>query len=168
MDAGKEKSAYERQKLAYERAIDRPTATLDVNPVIVTDDKKFVLAKRIPTVQEGGKWSFPGGKIFVGERIEESLRRMTRLKTGLEIQLMFPSLSESLVGIYDDPKRDPRAHVIGFAFFCKIIGGKMKPGGNSEKVDFFSPEQIEDLDLAFDHRIIFEDALRILKQRGKI
>ncbi len=44
----------EEQKLAYRRAIDKPAATLDVNPVVVMEDKKFVLAKRIPTVQEGG------------------------------------------------------------------------------------------------------------------
>ena len=158
---------FKEQKQAYKKAIGEPTATLDVNPVIVTKDKKFVLAQRIPNDQEGGKWSFPGGKIFVGERIEESLRRMTRLKTGLEIELLFPSLNESLVGVYDDPKRDTRAHVIGFAFFCKLVGGEMEPGGNSEKVDLFSPEQIKDLELAFDHRMVFEDALRILQRGGE-
>ena len=164
MSSGK----FKEQKSAYKKAIDRPTATIDVNPIIVTEDKKFVLSKRIPTDQDGGKWSFPGGKIFVNERIDEALERMTRLKTGIEVKLMFPSLNESLVGVYDDPKRDPRAHVIGLAFFCEVVGGEIQAGGNSEKVETFSEEEIKDLDLAFDHRLIFKDVLQILRQRGRV
>jgi len=159
---------FETQRLAYKEAIDKPIAAFDVNPVILTEDKKIVLARRIPNDQEGGKWSFPGGKVFVNERTEEGLRRITQLKTGLEVKLMFPSLNESLAGVYDDPKRDPRSHVIGLAFFCKIVGGGIKPGGNSEKVEAFPVDTVKDLELAFDHRLIFKDALKILRQRGKI
>ena len=31
----------------------------------------------------------PGGKVFINERVEESLKRMTKLKTGLDIELYF-------------------------------------------------------------------------------
>ena len=155
-------SNFEEQKLAYRQAIDSPTATLDVNPVIVAEGKKIILAKRIPSDEQGGKWSMPGGKIFVGERIEDTLKRITLLKTGLEVELLFNSLNESLVGVYDGPERDPRAHVIGVTFFCKPSGGEIKAGGNSEEVRAFSADEIRGLDLAFDHREILSDALNKL------
>jgi len=161
-------SNFEKQKQAYERDIDKPIAICDVNPFVVTSAKKVVLAKRISLVQDGGKWSMPGGKIFVGERIEEALKRMTRLKIGLEIELMFPTLNESLIGVYDDPGRDPRAHVIGFAFLCKEIGGEIITGGNSEEVRAFSEEEMQGLELAFDHPEIISDAFKILRSKGQI
>lgn len=158
---------FEEQKLAYEEAINKPIAAFDVNPMVITADGKIVLAKRIPSVQDGGKWSMPGGKVFIGERIETTLKRITRLKTGLEVELMFPTLNESLVGVQDDPMRDPRAHVVGITFLCKVVGGEMKTGGNSEGVGAFSSEEIKDLDFAFGHEGVLKDALRILRDKRK-
>jgi len=156
----------DERKAAYEKAIDKPTATLDVNPVIVTPEKKVVLAKRISSVQDGGKWSMPGGKIFVGERIENTLKRISYLKTGLTIELMFPTLNQSLVGVYDDPGRDPRAHVVGVTFLCRKVSGEIKAGGNSDEVKAFSEEEIKSLPLAFDHEEVLKDAFRIMREKG--
>ena len=57
------------KKKAYEKAISQPIAKFDVNPLIVDRNNQIVLAKRISTVQYGGKWHMPGGKVFVGERM---------------------------------------------------------------------------------------------------
>lgn len=151
------------KKQAYEKAIDRPIAKFDINPFILDREKKVVLARRISTVQYGGMWHMPGGKVFVGERMPESLKRMTRLKTGLEIDLMFPTLNESVVGVYDDPKRDPREHVVGITFFCRVTGGTPRPDGNSDAVQSFSEKEAAGLELAFGHREMIADAFRKLR-----
>ena len=156
---------YEEQKLAYEREINKPMAAFDVNPFIITPDNRVVLARRIPSVQDGGKWSMPGGKVFDGERIENALKRMTLLKTGLVIELMFPTLNESLIGIYDNPGRDPRAHVVGVAFLCREVGGDIITGGNSGEVRAFSEEEVQDLELAFDHPEIIRDGYKLLRSK---
>jgi len=146
----------EEQKKEYEEAISKKKALFDVNPVIVTDAKKIVLVKRIDNVQEGGKWSMPGSKVFEGERITETLKRIAKLKTGLDIE-MISGLKNSLVGVYDNPKRDPREHVVGLTFECEVIGGELKMGGNSSDIGEFTEEEIKNLDLAFDHRENLDD-----------
>jgi ADP-ribose pyrophosphatase YjhB (NUDIX family) len=141
-------------------------AYVDVNPVIVTSDQKIVLAKRIQGIVGGGKWHLPGGRVQYKETLEATLKRITYTKTNLKIKLFYPSLKVSLVGIYDNPERDPREHVISIAFLCKITEGKTKPGAKVEAVNNFSKAETKNLEIVFDHRKTVEDALSIIKKNG--
>ena len=144
------------------------SAYMDVNPVIVTSEGKIILAKRAKNVVGGSQWHLPGGRILLNETIKQSLGRVAFDKTSLQIKLLNSSLEEGLVGIYDDTERDPREHVIGFAFLCKIIGGVAKPGRIVEEVRAFSEVDVKDLKFAFDHRKMVDDAFVILKARHQI
>jgi ADP-ribose pyrophosphatase YjhB (NUDIX family) len=141
-------------------------AYVDVNPVIVTSDQKIVLAKRIRSIVGGGKWHLPGGRVQYKETLEDTLKRIAYTKTNLKIELLYPSLKESLVGIYDNPERDPREHVISIAFLCKIIEGETKPGAKVEAVNSFSETETKNLEIAFDHRKTVEDAFSIIENKG--
>jgi 8-oxo-dGTP diphosphatase len=132
--------------------ISQKNAFIDVNPVILSSDEKIVLAKRKNGLVEGGRWHLPGGMVQYLETFQATLKRVAFFKTNLRIELFFPSLMKSLVGIYDDPNRDPREHVVSLAFLCKIVDGKFKPGANVELVEAFSKAQVEELEIAFDHK----------------
>ncbi len=136
---------------------------MDVNPVIVTSDGKIVLAKRVKGIVGGGKWHLPGGRVQFKETFESALKRVTFVKTNLKVELFYPSLKESLVGIYDDPERDPREHVVSIAFLCKIVDGETKPGAKVDEVKSFSEAEIKKLDIAFDHEKAVEDAFSSLR-----
>ena len=136
---------------------------MDANPVIVTADGKIVLAKRIEGSVGGGKWPLPGGRVQFKETFEDTLKRVSFVKTNLKVKLFYPSLKESLVGIYDSPERDPREHVISIAFLCKIAHGEPKPGAKVDEVKSFSEAETKKLEIAFDHRKTVEDAFYILK-----
>ena len=138
-------------------------AYIDVNPVIVTSDGKIVLAKRIQGIVGGGKWHLPGGRVQHKETLEATLKRVALTKTNLKVNLLYPTLKESLVGIYDDPERDPREHVISIAFLCKIADGETKPGAKVDAVNSFSEEETKNLEIAFDHNKTVDDAFSILK-----
>jgi ADP-ribose pyrophosphatase YjhB (NUDIX family) len=138
-------------------------AYIDVNPVIVTSDGKIVLAKRIKGIVGGGKWHLPGGRVQFKESLETTLKRVALAKTNLKIKLFYPSLKESLVGIYDDPKRDPREHVISIAFLCKIAEGETKPGAKVDEVNSSSEAETKNLEIAFDHKKTVKDAFSMLK-----
>ena len=153
------------KKISYEQTIDMPLAKFDINPFIVDTNDNIVLAQRITTVQYGGTWHMPGGKVFVDELVLDALKRMSLLKTGLEIEFLCPSLNESVVGVYDDPNRDPREHVLGITFACKILGGEFIPGGNCNDVKAFSPEKALELQLAFGHDYMIKDGVKFLKSR---
>jgi 8-oxo-dGTP diphosphatase len=137
-------------------------AYIDVNPVIVTKDKKIVLAKRSKEIVEGGKWHLPGGRVLVKETLETALKRLAATKTNLKIELFYPSLKQSIVGIYDNPERDPREHVVSIALLCKIVDGKPKPGTKVDVVKAFSLEETKKVEVAFDHRRTVEDAFSML------
>ena len=136
---------------------------MDANPVIVTADGKIVLTKRIEGIVGGGKWHLPGGRVQFKETFEDTLKRVSFVKTNLKVKLFYPSLKESLVGIYDNPERDPREHVISIAFLCKIADGEPKPGAKVDEVKSFSEAETKKLEIAFDHRKTVEDAFYILK-----
>jgi ADP-ribose pyrophosphatase YjhB (NUDIX family) len=138
-------------------------AYIDANPVIVTSDGKIVLAKRMKGIVGGGKWHLPGGRVQFKETLEATLKRVALTKTNLKVKLFYPSLKESLVGIYDDPERDPREHVISIAFLCKIVDGETKPGAKVDAVNSFSEAETKNLEIAFDHNKTVEDAFSILK-----
>jgi 8-oxo-dGTP diphosphatase len=156
----------EEKQSEYEKVIDKEIAKFDVNPFVIDSDNNIIMAKRITTVQFGGTWHMPGGKVFKDERIDNALKRMTLLKTGLQIEFLYPTLNESVVGVYDDPKRDPREHVLGITFFCKVVGGEIKVGGNCSDVKAFTPTEALELELAFGHDYMIKDAIRILTNNG--
>ncbi len=139
-------------------------AHIDLDPVILTTNGKVVLAKRKPDVFEGGRWHLPGGRLVTGERIEEAMKRLAKIKTGFEISLLTGSLTGDLVGVYDNPARDAREHVIALAYLCSISGGEEQPGHNVSEINAFDREEIDKLDIAFDHRQMVEDAFRKLGQ----
>ena len=141
-------------------------AYVDVNRVIVTsDDGKIVLAKRIKGIVGGGRWHLPRGRWQFKETFEIALKRVAFAKTNLQVELFYPSLKESLVGIYDDPERDPREHAISIAFLCKIVDGETKPGAKVDAVKSFSEAETKNLEIAFDHRRIIEDYYK-WKEKG--
>jgi ADP-ribose pyrophosphatase YjhB (NUDIX family) len=138
-------------------------AYVDVNPVILTSDGKILLAKRIKGIVGGGKWHLPGGRVQFKETFEIALKRVAFAKTNLKVELFYHSLKESLVGIYDNPERDPREHVINIAFLCKIVDGETKPGAKVDAVKSFSEVETKNLEIAFDHEKTVEDAFSMLK-----
>ena len=138
-------------------------AQFDINPLIIRD-KKILLAKRIEGVQFGGCWHLPGGKVLAQEKFIDCLKRISILKTGLNIDYLFKDINESVVGVYDDPNRDPREHVAGITFFCKVISGDIIVGNNCSEVKFFPPEEIQSLETAFGHDYMIKDGLIKLKK----
>ncbi len=98
-----------------------------------------------------GKWAIPGGRIEENETAEECLKREFKEETGLDVEPV------KLIGIYSDPKRDPRK-IIGAAYIVKRIGGEIKAGDDAGEAKWFGIEELP-AELAFDHREILKDAI---------
>ncbi len=134
--------------------MDIKTPYLTVDAVAIRD-RNTLLVKR----KKGafiGQWALPGGFVERGETLRKAVMREALEETGLRVS------PERVVGIYDDPKRDPRFHAASVAFLCSVQGGRIKPQLDEvEEVGFFPVPKIRRLKIAFDHRKIINDALKM-------
>ena len=65
---------------------------------------------------------------------------------------------ESLLGVYSDPKRDPRFHTASVVYVCKAYG-KPVAADDAKKVFIYQKDQIPLNELVFDHNKIVNDFL---------
>ena len=85
-----------------------------------------------------------------GETVENAVSRELFEETGLEAQY------GELLGVYSDPDRDPRKHIVTVAFVISAKG-KVAAGDDAQEAKF---HPLDDLpELAFDHAEIVEDYL---------
>ncbi|HQE72151.1 MAG TPA: NUDIX hydrolase, partial [Methanothrix soehngenii] len=80
------------------------TPLLAADAVILFQDGIVLIRRNNPPYQ--GCYALPGGFVEIGETVEEAAIREAREETGLDINLL------GLVGVYSDPARDPRGHVV--------------------------------------------------------
>ncbi|MBU0586471.1 NUDIX hydrolase [Candidatus Micrarchaeota archaeon] len=121
---------------------------------IVLIRKEEVLLVRRGVEPFKGMWAVPGGRIEDDETLEECCLREMKEETGLDVKI------EKLIGVYSNPKRDPRK-VIAVVYLCGIVGGEMKAQeGEILEVKWFKLSELPEL--AADHREILRDAIGLL------
>ncbi|HIQ49504.1 MAG TPA: NUDIX hydrolase [Aquifex aeolicus] len=98
--------------------------------------------------------SLPGGFVEIGETVEEAAIREMKEETGLDVKL------SKLLGVYSDPDRDPRAHVVSVVWIGDAQG-EPKAGSDAKKVRVFKLEEIPLDELVFDHKRILLDFMRL-------
>jgi 8-oxo-dGTP diphosphatase len=132
-------------------------------PQLTTDCVIFDPAGRVLLVRRkhepfAGSHVLPGGFVEMGETVEGACRREVREEAGIEVDDL------SLVGVYSDPKRDPRGHMVSVAYATVLPSTVSTRAGS----DAASAEWVKDwrrVALAFDHAQILADAEAMLKQR---
>jgi 8-oxo-dGTP diphosphatase len=87
--------------------------------------------------------------VDLGERTEDAAVREIREETGLVTRPV------RLVGVYSDPARDPRRHVVSVVYELKAVSGQLEEGSDARKVILIDPEGPPRL--AFDHETILAD-----------
>ncbi len=134
----------------------RPTAASDS---VVVRGNEIVLVKRAIKPYKGW-WTLPGGVMNNGEYIEETSLREVKEETGIDGKII------SLVGLYSGPDRDPRGTTLSAAFLVKFIRVSGRPDNESSEVRFF-PVNMLPKNIAFDHKRIIKDALKVLRRNTK-
>ncbi len=113
--------------------------------------KGIVLIKR-KNLPFKGCYALPGGFVEVGETTEEAVCRESMEETGLKIKVL------DLIGVYSDPARDPRGHVVSVSYLAKGYGNP-NYGSDAQSVKIFALDELPQL--AFDHLTIIRDALKM-------
>lgn len=126
------------------------TPLLAVDAAILNECGIVLIKRKNPPYQ--GCYALPGGFVEVGESTEEAVAREALEETGLHIELL------GLVGVYSDPERDPRGHVVSVCYLSRASGQPI-PGSDAGMAEIFSFDDLPPL--AFDHCRIIADAKRL-------
>lgn len=120
--------------------------------VVVFDNKRNVLLIKRKKEPFKDKYALPGGFVEEGEIVENAAKRELEEETGIKKD----AKNLQRVGVYNEPRRDPRGRVVSFAF--KTFVEKQTPlaRDDAKKADWFPLERMPEL--AFDHNKIIEDA----------
>lgn len=145
----------QRVEEQLERMFRNPTLTADG---IVLVDGRIVLIKR-GNEPGKGKYALPGGFVEYGERLEDCAVREVFEETGLRTEPL------DLVGMYSDPDRDPRGHLVSAVFFLRAWGGELSAGDDAQSVELFDLDRLPPL--AFDHARIVSDFMRSRFRGGR-
>ena len=110
---------------------------LTVDGVLVEDGSVLLVRRRNPPF--AGRYALPGGFVDYGETVEAA---------------------ERLIGVYSDPKRDPRGHTVSVAFLVRHRCGTLAGADDADEARFFPLDALPAL--AFDHDHILADARALL------
>ncbi len=94
--------------------------------------------------------AIPGGFVDIGETVEQAVKREMKEEINLDVEIIKP------LGVYSDPSRDPRFHVVSVVFVCKAYGIP-KSGSDAKEAHIFKIEEIPFDKLVFDHAKILKD-----------
>jgi len=132
---------------------DRPWLSVDS---VVFDDSGRVLLIRRKNPPYQGHFALPGGFVDAGETTEAAALRELEEETGIE------GSSPRLVGVYSDPSRDTRHHVVTVAYLVTAESYDVQAGDDAVAAEFVA--NWRDEPLAFDHQQIISDALAVAKR----
>lgn len=125
-----------------------PSLTTDI--FIFDDEKNFILIKRGNEPYKD-YWALPGGFVEYGECVEDAAIREALEETSINVTL------DKLVGVYSDPSRDPRGHTVSIVYTARGNMSQMKADDDACDIGIFTPEDLEKINLAFDHDKIIKD-----------
>jgi 8-oxo-dGTP diphosphatase len=132
----------------------RPETPLLATDCVIRDvGGRVVLIRRKNEPFKGG-YALPGGFVDIGETVEAACRREVLEETGLSVGTL------RLVGVYSDPRRDPRGHCVSVAF-TTLLPGTARPRAGSDVSAAMWVADWRSLDLAFDHAEIVAAAEKI-------
>ncbi len=132
-----------------------PFPTTDVIIYDATDIARGIVL--IERVNEPYGFALPGGFVDMGEQVEAAAIREMHEETSLDVELL------GLLGVYSDPKRDPRCHTLGVVFVGTAKDfSKLRAGDDAKNAAFYPLDNLPPL--AFDHGHIIADFKSYLAQ----
>lgn len=132
-----------------------PSITADI--FIFDDDFNFILIKRENDPFKD-YWALPGGFVEYGESVETAAIREAKEETSIDVELL------DLVNVYSQPDRDPRGHTITVAFTAKGDFDNRKADSDAKDIGIFKADELDEINLAFDHAKIIKDCLKKVKK----
>ncbi len=132
-----------------------PRVTVDA---LVRDRRGRLLLVRRGRPPFLGSWALPGGFCEYGETTEACCARETLEETGVTVRV------GRLLGVYSDPRRDPRWHTVTVLYGARPIRGRALGSDDAAEARWFSKRDLAALRFAFDHGVIIREQLGLRRR----
>ena len=131
-----------------------PRPSVAVDGIIIKNHKLVLIKRKNPPFQD--HYALPGGFVENNETTDNAVVREIQEELGVKTKI------KQLRGIYSDPDRDPRGHVVSAVYELEIISGKLKAGDDAAKFELIPLKELHKImdELAFDHDIIVQEFLK--------
>jgi 8-oxo-dGTP diphosphatase len=136
-----------------------PVPTIDIILSENSNSDKILIIKRKKDPFKD-YFSLPGGFVNEGEKVEDAVRREA------EEELLVKVEPIDILGVYSDPNRDPRGHIMSITFIAKIINGELKAGDGVAELRWIGINNLENIKFGFDHSKILSHYQTWLKNKG--
>lgn len=130
------------------------TPLLTVDAVILVNHKRDLILIRRKKPPFLGDLALPGGFVDVGETVENACIREAKEETNINVKIV------KLIGVFSNPKRDPRGHNVTVGFLCEPATKNEKPKAmdDAAALEIVPLSKINSLNLAFDHKEIIRSS----------
>jgi 8-oxo-dGTP diphosphatase len=136
-----------------------PVPTIDIILSENSNSNKVLIMKREKDPFKD-YFSLPGGFVNEGEKVEDAVRREA------EEELLVKVEPIDILGVYSDPNRDPRGHIMSITFIAKITSGELKAGDGVAELRWIEINNLTNIKFGFDHSKILDDYQSWLKNKG--
>src|SRR5688500_9490558 len=137
-----------------------PIPTIDIILFENSNSNKVLLIKRKKDPFKD-YFSLPGGFVNEGEKVEDAVRREAEEELWIKVEPI------DILGVYSDPNRDPRGHIMSITFIVKIITGELKAGDGVAELKWIETNNLGNIKIGFDHLKILYDYETQKENRGK-
>lgn len=129
---------------------------LAVDGAVLEKGKLLLVKRAIEPFRD--YWVLPGGHVEYGETVEKAIKREMKEELGVNVKI------EGLLGVYSDPKRDPRCHTVSVTFLLKKERGQIRLNGEASEFRFFKLDEVPS-NIGFDHKKAISDIRKRLKTK---
>ncbi|KAF0250439.1 MAG: 7 8-dihydro-8-oxoguanine triphosphatase [bacterium] len=137
----------------------KPSVTVDTIIFALHNDEVKVLLIKRKYPPFAGKWAIPGGFVEVNEALSVAASRELEEETGLK------NVTLKQFHTFGDPGRDPRGHTVTITYhtFLAEIPSNLVGADDADEASWFSVNTLPEL--AFDHDIVLDTAIKDLYTR---
>lgn len=127
---------------------------------VVVRDGRALIVKRAHEPRQG-EWSLPGGRLELGESLQDAARREIKEETNLDV--VVGPIIETFDRVHRDDAGRIRYHFVIVDFVCWSDEGEAIAGSDADEVAWVTSDQIDDYAVNAHAKAVILKGLEVLR-----